>query len=491
MCVVQAGAYIFNTEAHPMDMSALHCCHAHKEDIYASLDLQRFSQQAILERSRKRQMAVQDQWVPQCQPDNYHGFFQAQPEAEQEHSRASIKDREQHTTTMAVDIEVFDEFQQPAGDVLVSNFERIREERELNQSVQRSEVPRNQLTVSDLDEFFAQRRENFASVGDTLKYVLAFMNNFTMDVAFIRGLQLYDGNITNVLGTSAQKEYESRMRSLWQLYELEQQYAANIRLIKGLGLLSFQADGERVRNFLSDVLDTLDRHDTNTSSPIRETIAIARMGYVVAMANSTAMQEFAHRIFTSGSTEATTRFQPLLRPEDLGQPEHLKSLTVAEERELFRYTRRIVDFRKRMSETVDRLQTIMQDIAPVKSKEVDPPDAGNQVQVTNAPAVEGQPKVEEQHQPGTAPKPSADATSLAEKAEPDEAGGSVWSQFVQTILRKATVQRVKFDESVLLEKTRKALEKYSRKDLPHHLFACHRPEYIEAFAYRDFYPEAL
>ncbi|EDV38434.1 uncharacterized protein Dana_GF19471 [Drosophila ananassae] len=491
VCVVQAGAYIFNTEAHPMDMSALHCCHAHKEDIYASLDLQRFSQQAIFERSRKRQMAVQDQWVPQCQPDNYHGFFQAQPEAEQEHSRASIKDREQHTTTMAVDIEVFDEFQQPAGDVLVSNFERIREERELNQSVQRSEVPRNQLTVSDLDEFFAQRRENFASVGDTLKYVLAFMNNFTMDVAFIRGLQLYDGNITNVLGTSAQKEYESRMRSLWQLYELEQQYAANIRLIKGLGLLSFQADGERVRNFLSDVLDTLDRHDTNTSSPIRETIAIARMGYVVAMANSTAMQEFAHRIFTSGSTEATTRFQPLLRPEDLGQPEHLKSLTVAEERELFRYTRRIVDFRKRMSETVDRLQTIMQDIAPVKSKEVDPPDAGNQVQVTNAPAVESQPKVEEQHQPGTAPKPSADATSLAEKAEPDEAGGSVWSQFVQTILRKATVQRVKFDESVLLEKTRKALEKYSRKDLPHHLFACHRPEYIEAFAYRDFYPEAL
>lgn len=52
VCVVQAGAYIFNTEAHPMDMSALHCCHAHNEDIYTSLDLQRFSPRAILERSK-------------------------------------------------------------------------------------------------------------------------------------------------------------------------------------------------------------------------------------------------------------------------------------------------------------------------------------------------------------------------------------------------------------------------------------------------------
>lgn len=26
-CIIDAGGYIFNTEAHPVDPSALHCCH--------------------------------------------------------------------------------------------------------------------------------------------------------------------------------------------------------------------------------------------------------------------------------------------------------------------------------------------------------------------------------------------------------------------------------------------------------------------------------
>ncbi|KAH8419886.1 hypothetical protein KR009_003472, partial [Drosophila setifemur] len=494
VCVVQAGAYIFNTEAHPMDMSALHCCHAHEDDIYASLDLQRFSARAIFERSRKRQMAVQDQWAPQCYADSFEGFYQEQEPQDNGRER-------DHSTTMAVDIEVFDEFQQPAGDLLVSNFERIREERELNQSAQRTEVARNQLTVSDLDDFFAQRRDSFANAAETLSFVLGFMNNFTLDVAFIRGLQLYNQNITGVLGTSAQKEYESRMRSLWQLYELEQQYAANIRLIEELGLLTLKTDSERMHGYLADILSSLDGQDlksvqagaSNGSSSIRESISKARMGYVVAMANTTAMQEFAYRIYTSGSTEASTRFQALLEPGEVGQEDLLSALKPAEERELFRYARRIVDFRKRMAETVDRLQTLMQDLTPGKSKEGDPPAIAGPGE-TKAEAVESpeqdklQPSIERERQ-----KEIDSLVAVAEEEPPTdkEETGSVWSQFVQTILRKTTVQRVKFDESVLLEKTRKALEKHGHRELPHHLFACHRPEYIEGFAYRDFYPEAL
>nr|XP_017006683.2 LOW QUALITY PROTEIN: ER degradation-enhancing alpha-mannosidase-like protein 2 [Drosophila takahashii] len=501
VCVVQAGAYVFNTEAHPMDMSALHCCHAHHEDIYASLDLQRFTPRAIFERSRERQVAAQEQWVPQCQPESHEHFYK-----EQESVQGQEAGREQGaSTTMAVDIEVFDEFQQPAGDLLVSNFERIREERELNESLQRSEVPRNQLTVSDLDEFFAQRRENFGSAAEALNYVLAFMGNYTMDVAFIRGLQLYNANISGVLGTGAQKEYESRMRSLWQLYELEQQYAANIRLIQGLGLLAIQADSERMRGYLAEVLDSLDRPDlqspANASSSsqlggIREVILRARHAYAMAMVNTTAMQEFAIRIYLSGTSEAGVRIHPLLEPEELIREERLRPLKAAEERSLFSYARRIVDFRKRMAETVDRLQTLMQDVPAAKSKEAAESDSRVAEGGADASTVYAQTEAKEaakaqQQQQQQDQKLQKEKLAEEGSGSGQEESGSVWSQFVQTILRKTTVQRVKFDEAVLLEKTRKALEKHAHKELPHHLFACHRPEYIEGFAYRDFYPEAL
>ncbi|XP_020812182.1 ER degradation-enhancing alpha-mannosidase-like protein 2 [Drosophila serrata] len=534
VCVVQAGAYIFNTEAHPMDMSALHCCHAHKEDIYAGLDLQRFSARSIFERSRERQVAMHDQWTPQCHVENYEHYYEQEREIEKaktgQESSSSKDTQESATTTMAVDIEVFDEFQQPAGDVLVSNFERIREERELNQSLQRTEVPRNQLTVSDLDDFFAQRRENFGSAAEAHNYVLNFMGNFTMDVAFIRGLQLYDTNISSVLGPGAQKEYESRMRSLWQLYELEQQYVANIRLIQGLGLLSFQADGERLHSHLANVLESLDRPSssfqleeqnvqelqTNATSSasssmhlndIREIILQARNGYALAIVNTTAMQEFAQRVYLSGTTDAAGRYRALLEPDELRQEDRMRPMKPAEERELFRYARRIIDFRKRMAETVDRLQTLMQETpraAAAKSKEVAASE--NAQQATGDADVatvyaESKAKALEvtttttATQDETKPKIQKEKKQLTEAAvdaetEPEESG-SVWSQFVQTILRKTTVQRVKFDEAVLLEKTRKALERYADKELPHHLFGCHRPEYIEAFAYRDFYPDAL
>ncbi|EDX01446.1 ER degradation-enhancing alpha-mannosidase-like protein 2 [Drosophila yakuba] len=516
VCVVQAGAYIFNTEAHPMDMSALYCCHAHNEDIYTSLDLQRFSPRAILERSKKRQVAAQEQWVPQCHAEN-HDFYNKEQENEQAQESGKEQGREQSgtSTTMAVDIEVFDEFQQPAGDLLVSNFEQIREERELNESLHRNVVARNQLTVSDLDEFFAQRRENFASASEALNYVRTFMANYTMDVAFIRGLQMYDTNMTSVLGIGAQKEYESRMRSLWQLYELEQQYAANIQLIQGLGLLAFQTDSARIPSHLTEVLDSLDKsahlehmnpqdletNVSNASSPqlanIREVILKARNAYAIAMVNTTAMQEFAIRIYLSGTSEAGVRIHPLLEAAELSQEARKRPLKLAEDRALFSYARRIVDFRKRMAETVDRLQTLMQDIPPPKKTEA---TADSQTPKADASEVYAQTQAQmaakaQQQEPSQEAKQSTQIQKgkLAENGSGlgQEESGSVWSQFVQTILRKTTVQRVKFDEAVLLEKTRKALEKHAHKDLPHHLFACHRPEYIEGFAYRDFYPEAL
>ncbi|XP_034118769.1 ER degradation-enhancing alpha-mannosidase-like protein 2 [Drosophila albomicans] len=481
VCIVQAGAYIFNTEAHPMDMSALHCCHNLKEDIYNMLDLPAFSASAIFERSSRERQEAQQKWQPQC-------VVEKQTAAQQPPS-----------TSMAVDIEVFDEFQQPAAEQLVGNFERIREEREVNRTLHDSSVARNQLTVSDLDEFYQQRRERFASAEDALGYVLNFMVNYTMDVNFIRGLQLYDTNISSILGSIAQKEYESRMRSLWQLYALEQQFAINVRLIQRLGLHNFAAsDSEQMRRHLADVLATLDslnqplgsdnatthhNHNQNpnenenqsvSESDIQKAIFEALLEYEFAMLNTTAMQEFVHRVYVMGTTETQKlRMQPLLTAAELNALDVVE-LEPLEQRELFKYTRRIVDFRKRMSETVDRLQTIMQDLNTAK---VDATASSVAVPQLATPSVEQQLLQDQQQQ--------------QQQQQPPEESGSVWSQFVQNILRKTQVQRVKFDEAALLEKTRKSLEKHAHKQLTYELFSCRRPAYIEAFAYRDYYPEGM
>ncbi|KAH8384969.1 hypothetical protein KR093_003492, partial [Drosophila rubida] len=486
VCIVQAGAYIFNTEAHPMDMSALHCCHNIKEDIYNMIDMQSFSATALFERQSKQRLATQQKWQPQCQQSSKDHFMES-PET----PAATAGDRDTPSTSMAVDIEVFDEFQQPAAEQLVGNFERIREEREMNRSVQDSTVARNQLTVTDLDEFYQQRRERFSSAEDTLGYVLNFMLNYTMDVTFIRGLQLYDTNISSILGTAAQKDYESRMRSLWQLYALEQQFTINIRLIQRLGLDNFQAgDSEKMRRHLSDILVSLDSlsqpfgsdnetaasdsesHQSQSQGHIQKAIFEALLDYEFSMLNTTAMQEFVHRVYVMGTTETQTfRIQPLLTPAELHTLDVVE-LEPLEQRELFKYTRRIVDFRKRMSETVDRLQTIMQDLNTAKAEtpasvavpDIAAPDVAQQLQ----------PQLQDQQQ--------------QQQLQQD---GSVWSQFVQNILRKTQVHRVKFDEAALLEKTRKSLEKHAHKQLTYELFSCRRPAYIEAFAYREYYLETI
>ncbi|KAH8395705.1 hypothetical protein KR222_009941, partial [Zaprionus bogoriensis] len=510
VCVVQAGAYIFNTEAHPMDMSALHCCHNHKEDIYTMLDLPTFSARGAFERSSRQRVQAHDAWKPHCAAGR-EGVerHSAIGDSSSVSSSSSSSEREKElrdtpSTTMAVDIEVFDEFQQPAADVLVGNFERIREERELNRSLQSSTVMRNQLTVSDLDDFYALQRENFSSAEDALSYVLSFMSNFTMDVAFIRGLQLYDANISAVLGTGAQKEYEGRMRSLWQLYELEQQYGVNVRLIRRLGLLSFQSEADRARHLtILGILDSLDRMENsvqpaayddlgtaqgNTSDVASIQLAIfeALVEYEFAMLNTTAMQEFVHRVYLMGTSEARAmQLRPLLTAVELDSLQTVE-LEPAEQRELFKYTRRIVDFRKRMSETVDRLQTIMQDLNAVKEGAPSATPSAAPAASSSAAAGQQQQQQEEQQLHADQEQLQADPQSL----EPPHQG-SVWSQFVQNILRKTVVQRIKFDEAVLLEKTRKSLEKHAHRQLSYELFSCRRPDYIEAFAYRDYYPDAI
>ncbi len=46
-CVVEAGGYIFNTEAHPIDPAMLSCCHAHTEEEVCSTILATLAYDAL------------------------------------------------------------------------------------------------------------------------------------------------------------------------------------------------------------------------------------------------------------------------------------------------------------------------------------------------------------------------------------------------------------------------------------------------------------
>lgn len=53
-CVVEAGGYIFNTEAHPIDPSALNCCHdVPREDMFADFNMDDYSGHVLSRKERK------------------------------------------------------------------------------------------------------------------------------------------------------------------------------------------------------------------------------------------------------------------------------------------------------------------------------------------------------------------------------------------------------------------------------------------------------
>ncbi|XP_011198910.2 ER degradation-enhancing alpha-mannosidase-like protein 2 [Bactrocera dorsalis] len=499
-CTVNAGSYIFNTEAHPIDMSALYCCHDIHDDIFDNLDHRIFSDANMLKTERER-IIVEREINEAFTCGEQTSFIK---EIKQQIANTpTTEGKMKAVSTAPVDIDVFDEFDNPAGERLVENFERIKNARKVKQepvgtaeAVEEDQtISVNHLTVTDLDEFFAMNREDFLHPELALHYVHGFMRNFTLDARFISGLQLLHKNVTAVLGAVVQKEYESRTRTLWELYDLQQQYLANIDLIARLDILAFRdTDFELLDRVLTalnlsatDELELTDDSENASLHVMLRQMTLLHADYQQALVNTTAMQEFLLKILINGTADKKRTFTPLLNiteilalfEEDDAKPSYAPQ-------PLFAHVRRIVEFKKRIMETFDRLQALMtEDGLTKKPKAVLTDEASS----TAKPPKEGQ-----------TPGATKEQNKVAKQSEENSGGGeSVWSQLVHTILRKTINQRHQFDEALLHEKVRTSLQSYpklkrlnatakAKTRRGYEVFTCDSPNFVDKFAYREHYP---
>ncbi|XP_037936463.1 ER degradation-enhancing alpha-mannosidase-like protein 2 [Teleopsis dalmanni] len=494
-CVVYAGSYIFNTEAHPIDMSALHCCHDIKSDIYEGLDLEMFSDNNLLKTERERRIADETKNKKyQCA----EGFEDMQKHKNKLNTTNSDQN---DTTATVVDIMVYDENNNKAADVLIDRFDKVKNQRRKEEKDATTiNLLRNQLTVADLDEFFDKKRSDFKSARAALDYVVRFMKNFTLDASFIVGLEIFDKNVSNILGFGVQKDFESTMRTLWEIYELKQRYAVNVKLAIDEGLTSYDDDKYEK---LTNLLQVLDYETTKYSTSISleeeafktklETLNNLRLEFQLTLVNTTSMQEFLLKVLIKGTNDKNRTYTKILDESDI---KTLKPPTLSpkDRVELFEYIQKNAAFKKRMIETFRKLQTLM------KEEKALPPLPESAESETNDELIVAtdQPKRPKLKQGDLlAPEFRTIDNSeinfnteniVAETTEVSENNDSVWSQLVQTFLKKTTPQPIKFDEGMLLEKTRLSLQKFIAKPVNYEVLTCQRPTFIENFAYRSFYP---
>ncbi|XP_004523940.1 uncharacterized protein LOC101452293 [Ceratitis capitata] len=501
-CAVNAGSYIFNTEAHPVDMSALYCCHDIHDDIFDGLDIGRFSDEALLKNERERLIAereISEEYTCSQKLSEDTQEQQRQPKT----LNTTTSDNKFKSVSIApVDIDVFDEYDNPAGDLLVENFERVKSGRNQKaelvgtaEVVEHEPLSSNHLTVTDLTKFFAMKRDEFIHPELALHYVQGFMYNFTLDPPLISGLQLLHKNITAVLGIAAQKEYESRTRTVWELYELQQQYLANIELITRLDILAFDDNDIELLDRVLAALnhsgsESLELSDVGEDASLR--VMVRQMSslhtdYQQALLNTTAMQEFLLKILINGTSDKNRTYIPLLNNEEIRTLfEQNDDKEKYATQSLFAHVRRIVEFKKRLMETFDRLQKLMAENGVTKS-----PKSVNSNEVKQFAKTQT-----EKHNILAAKNQNNEAK---ETAEEDGGGDSVWTQLVHTILRKTTNQRNQFNEALLHEKARMALQNYPTFRMTnstakvktlngYEVFTCDAPEFLDKFAYREYYP---
>ena len=207
-----------------------------------------------------------------------------------------------------------------------------------------------------------------------LDFVVRYMRIYILDSAFISGLQLFNKSLASVLGSSVQKDFEARTRNLWELYEMQQQLQINAELINDMGLLTFEEENPAL---LNNILAALNHSDRSLSMPadsleqreeelneqsleFLQKFNIYRLQFEMALVNTTAMQEFLLNILINGTAEKKRQYTPLLSIEQYSSLVASSNLELAR-LTLFNSGRRIIELKKRMLETFEKLQSLMKE----------------------------------------------------------------------------------------------------------------------------------
>lgn len=384
---------------------------------------------------------------------------------------------------ISIDIEVFDENNNPAADELIRNFDKIRNEQESSKSQENNVANTQQLTVADLTDFFTIKREMFPSPEKALEYVIAFMKRFTLDPSQIIGLQIFDKSITARLGV-VEKDYEKKSKSLWELFQIKKKYEVNAKLIESLGLLVYENEN---RELLDDILQALNsvtenNRDIEPKNVVEQKINAARVSYEEALVNTTFMQDFILRILINGTENKNRTFKSILSEEEITSLS-LKLAHLMDGENLFENLYRVIKFKQRLVDTIQKLQTVLDEENNKKQltkqvpKDIEIKDIENPHISTNVD------KMNDVFNDKNVPKTKMMQT------EDSDSNTSIWSQLVQTILRTTTsTHRSSFDEQEFAEKTRISLSKYANVRQNYSLFTCPAQSFISRFAFRDFYP---
>lgn len=484
-CVVDAGPYIFNTEAHPIDMSALHCCHDHKINLFEGLDLSQFSDSTLFKKERELIELKQNEAFTDCKKPT--SYLLKEPGKK---SASTVK--MPLSPSLAVDIEVFDEDNKPAGDILVENFERIKNDiPAVIKENKSSDDVGNQITVNDLKEFFRQKRENFQNPLQVLEYTISFLKNFTL----APGLKANDPNIMMLFSSFTKKKFEGKQQTLWNLYRLQQKNIINLKL-----LLTIEVN----KQLLQQTLLVLNGDESDESNEvIWQKVNELSNEYERSMVNTTAMQAFLLKILTQGTTERQTNFKPWLEPQEISELP-IETFAKSEQLRLFTKAKQFIESATKLQNLLAESNKLLQSQTNTNESQTTNKAAtddliiAKQTQQTNESSESSSSlsyQVNDSYQQSklnftnTTDIDSSSPTSTSASDDDNNTSGSVWSQLVHTILRKTTTPKLKFDTSDLLQKTRNSLQKLTA-DIPVHynVLTCPRPKFIERFAYRYYYP---
>ncbi|XP_055843989.1 ER degradation-enhancing alpha-mannosidase-like protein 3 [Episyrphus balteatus] len=476
MCIIDAGGYIFNTEGHPIDPSALQCCHELPgKGMFGDFDFSSYEKDLRMHNERQRRKEELEKQKKYTCPESKIQF-----------------DTKRTDEKLSIDIEVVDtkESGVDLANEMLENFKKIQNEA-LN--------PQHQFEDFSIKDIL-EAMEEVSTIDEMPTALLDFMKTRIIDPAKIR--HLFQINSSTLMEMDL-----SKPRSIWSLYVEQHKLRANIVVVETLNLQKFdkyQNETHAVLNEILELLNTtlMDLEKLVNSSRVLRIILTAQQWYRTKMTNASDMLEFT-RLFAIDSKDETN-FPALLEAKK--KLASLPILDVPKEHsidlELFEKLNKLARFKKRMIDTFQKLQSLIES-NDKETKEVDEeqsttsqPSALTEEEENKSTKDNIVPKNDDlisvDSERTSAEEETTDAPSSPEKyfkQKPADSTGeettnnSILTDFVHSIIKSTLPQKPKFDEQMFLKRIR-AQGIYMNREQKYELLSCKAPKFLERFAHR-------
>ncbi|XP_055912778.1 ER degradation-enhancing alpha-mannosidase-like protein 3 [Eupeodes corollae] len=469
VCIIESGGYIFNTEGHPIDPSALQCCHDQPgKDLFAEFDLANFHRDVLKHNELEQHKVQEDKMAKYNCPEVSRTIDNKRTEA-----------------NLSIDIEVLDtnESGTDLANEMLENFKKIQDEA-LN--LQNHIEP---FYIRDIIEAINEVN----TIDEMPTALLAFMENHIIDPEKIRHLFQ--------INSSALTEIDlSKPRSIWSLYMEQHRLRANIVVVETLNLQKFDKYQNETHATVNEILrllnaSILDLDKLVNSSRVLRIILLAQQWYRTKMSNPSDMLEFT-RLFAVDSKDENT-FQDLIESKkklsSLPDPDVPTSNSI--DLDLFEKLIKLVRFKKRMIDTFQKLQSLIDSNEKKDSAHSTPSptnlkehDSGEEFDDTTTSKNDELISIDSKRSSSKEETSTETSPSQFFKQKPDAVGeestnNSILTEFVHSIIKSTLPAKPKFDEQMFLKKIR-SQGVYMNRSQKYELLTCKAPKFAERFAYR-------